>query len=78
MACKRRRANAATQIMAQLPISRLQMPESLRCFVHTVLDFAGPYITVQGRGKRCEKRYSYLFTCLSTRAVHLEMTLIRF
>jgi len=73
MACKRRAAKVATQIMAPLPASRLQMPESLRCFVHTALDFTGPYITVQGCGRRREKRYLCLFTCMSTRAVHLEM-----
>lgn len=73
MACKRRAAKVATQIMAPLPASHLQMPESLRCFVHTALDFTGPYITVQGRGRRREKRYLCLFTCMSTPAVHLEM-----
>jgi len=71
MTCKRRAAKVATQIMAPLPASRLQMLESLRCFVHTALDFAGPYITVQGRGRRREKRYLCLFTCMSTRAVQL-------
>ena len=57
--------------MAPLPTSRLK--PSLRAFVRSAVDFAGPFITVQGRGKRREKRYLCLFTCLSTRAVHLEM-----
>ncbi len=39
----------------------------------TSVDFGGPFITIQGRGKRRAKRYLCLFTCLSTRAVHLEI-----
>ena len=57
--------------MAPLPKSRLK--SSLRTFVRSAVDFAGPFITVQGRGKRREKRYLCLFTCLATRAVHLQM-----
>ena len=57
--------------MAPLPTSRLK--PSLRAFVRSAVDFAGPFVTVQGRGKRREKRYLCLFTCLATRAVHLEM-----
>ena len=57
--------------MAPLPASRLK--SSLQAFTRCAVDFAGPFITVQGRGKRREKRYLCLFTCLATRAVHLEM-----
>ena len=70
-ACKIRKAKAAKQIMAPLPKARLNM--SLRAFDHIAVDFGGPFITVQGRGKRRQKRYLCLFTCLSTRAVHLEL-----
>ena len=69
--CRRRKAKACEQIMAPLPISRLKM--SLRAFTRTAVDFGGPFITVQGRGKRRAKRYLCLFTCLATRAVHLEI-----
>ena len=46
---------------------------SLRAFARSAVDFAGPFIMAQGRGKRREKLYLCLFTCLATRAVHLEM-----
>ena len=71
MECRRRKAKQSTQIMAPLPDIRLTMP--LRAFAHTSVDFGGPFITIQGRGKRREKRYLCLFTCLASRAIHLEM-----
>ena len=45
----------------------------MRAFTKTAVDFAGPFVTVQGRGKRRQKRYLCLFTCMTTRAVHLEL-----
>ena len=66
-----RKAKACQQVMAPLPISRLTT--SLRDFNKTAVDFGGPFITVQGRGKRRLKRYLCLFTCQATRAVHLEV-----
>ena len=59
------------ELMAPLPVSRLK--PSLRAFARSAVDFGGPFITVQGRGKCREKGYLCLFTCLATRAVHLEM-----
>ena len=55
--------------MAPLPLSRLKT--SLRAFTRTSVDYGGPFTTIQGRGKRRQKRYLCLFTCLATRAVHL-------
>jgi hypothetical protein len=46
MECKRRTTKSATQIMAPLPMSRLQMPEPLRSFAHTAVDFGGLWWTV--------------------------------
>ena len=57
--------------MAPLPLSRLKT--SLRAFARTSVDYGGPFTTIQGRGKRRQKRDLCLFTCLATRAVHLEM-----
>ena len=69
--CRRRKAKAGQQKMAPLPLARVQT--SLRAFTRTSVDFGGPFIIIQGRGKRREKRYLCLFTCLATRAVHLEI-----
>jgi len=57
--------------MAPLPLNRLKT--SLKAFTRSAVDFAGPFITIQGRGKQREKRYLCLFTCLASRAVHLEI-----
>ena len=69
--CRQRKSKACEQIMAPLPLSRLE--SSFRAFTRTAVDFGGPFITVHGRWKRREKRYLCLFTCLATRAVHLEI-----
>ena len=69
--CRRRRANPVKQVMAPLPRIRLKLP--LRAYARTAVDFAGPFITVQGRGRQRTKRHLCLFTCLLSRAVHLEM-----
>ena len=71
MECRRRKGKPCEQIMAPLPLSRLKT--SLRTFSRTAVDFGGPYITVQGQGKSRQKRYLCLFTCLATRAIHLEI-----
>ena len=69
MQCRRRKATPAKQIMAPLPELRTRM--SLRAFSQTSVDFGGPFITNQGRGKTRQKRYLCLFACLATRAIHL-------
>ena len=57
--------------MNTLPEIRLKL--SLKAFVCVAVDFAGPFATIQGQGKRRTKRYLCLFTCLLSRAVHLDM-----
>ena len=69
--CQRRKAKAAKQIMAPLPQIRLRF--SLRAFAQTAVDYGGPFITVQGRRTRRQKRYLCLFTCSATREAHLKM-----
>jgi len=56
------------QIEAQLPSDRVKASKP---FAVTGIDFAGPlYIKV---GNNMHKAYITLFTCASTRAVHLEL-----
>ena len=69
--CKKKKAEAATQIMAPLPDVRLSLP--WQAFSKTAVDFGGPFIIAQGRGKKRVKRYMYLFSFLFKRAVHIEM-----
>ena len=63
--------NLPKQIMAPIPLIRLWL--SLRLFAQTAVDFGGPFVTIQGRRSRRQKQYLCFFTCLATRAVHLEM-----
>ena len=60
------------QMMAPLPQARIELP--LKAFDRVGVDYGGPFLTKQGRGKTRAKRYLCLFTCLATRAVHLEMS----
>ena len=70
--CIKNKAKPINQIMALLPDNRPSIP--FRAFTRIAIDFAGPFVTIQGRGKKRNKRYLCLFTCLACRAVHLEMT----
>ena len=54
-------------------IAPFKVKQSLRYFTRTAVDYACLFITLQGRGKRQQKRYLCLFTCLATRAVYLEI-----
>ena len=57
--------------MTPLPSIRLRMP--LKAFARMAVDYGGPFLTIQERGKQKTKRYLCLFTCLTSRAVHLEV-----
>ena len=67
--CKMQRAKPAPPMMASLPKPRVEPFKP--AFTNIGLDFFGPFVVVIGR--RREKRWACLFTCLATRAVHLEM-----
>ena len=69
--CKICKTKAAGQIMAPLPNIRLALP--LQAFSKCAVDFGGPLLTKQGRGKKRAKWYLCLFTCLVSHPVHLEI-----
>ena len=52
--------------MADLPKDRLE----LSSFTYSAVDYFGPFFIKEGR--RELKQYGVLFTCMSTRAVHIE------
>nr|XP_049467020.1 uncharacterized protein LOC120956181 [Anopheles coluzzii] len=67
--CKIKKCQPKNPRMAPLPAERLTT--HVRAFSNTGIDYLGPLDVVNGRRK--EKRYVAVFTCLVTRAVHLEV-----
>ena len=67
--CRRLNAQPTYPKMAALPDDRVVGDDPP--FTSTGLDFFGPFEVVNGRKR--EKRYGVVFTCLTSRAIHLEM-----
>ena len=67
--CRRLQARPGEQKMADLPFDRASPDEPP--FTHVGVDYFGP-IEVK-RGRSLVKRYGVIFTCLVSRAVHLEV-----
>jgi hypothetical protein len=65
--CRKLRSAPVGQKMGELPPDRL---EAGPAFTYVAVDYFGPYYIKQGRSEI--KRYGVLFTCLNSRAVHLE------
>ena len=67
--CRRRKAETLSPMMSDLPKERrsLQKPP----FTMTGVEYFGPLFKTVRRSS--EKRWGFLFTCLTTRAVHLEV-----
>ena len=69
MGCRNRRAAPSSQIMSPLPRARVEGGQRLFTVVGT--DFMGPILTKCQRNSL--KRYCCIFTCLASRATHLEI-----
>ena len=67
--CKRINSRSVNQHMADLPKTRLQIHEPP--FSHVGVDYFGPHLVKMKRS--VVKRYGRLFTCMTTRAIHLEV-----
>jgi hypothetical protein len=69
MICRKYQGKPMTQLMADLPSSRVEGDVSP--FTHIGVDYFGPFSIIHGR--KSEKRYGVIFTCMSSRAVHIEV-----
>ncbi|XP_033100193.1 uncharacterized protein LOC117103697 [Anneissia japonica] len=67
--CKKYQAKPVQQIMADLPADRIT--DNKPPFTFVGIDYFGPIDVKQGRSR--VKRYGCIFTCLVSRAVHLEL-----
>lgn len=67
--CRLRKAQPHSPVAGQLPIDRIT--PYVPVFTYTGLDYFGPVSVTIGRRK--ENRWIALFTCLTVRAVHMEL-----
>lgn len=70
--CARHNAVVRKQLMGDLPKARVT---PARPFLHSGVDFAGPYDILQskGRGAKVNKAYIAIFICMATKAIHIEL-----
>ena len=71
MHCRQRYEKPGSQKMADLPPSRLQI--DTHPFAYCGVDYFGPLLVKQRRSQ--VKRYGCLFTCLTSRAIHIEVAM---
>ena len=67
--CKKRNSTVGRQLMADLPAGRLQIHKP--SFFSVGIDYFGAFLIKQKRS--LVKRYGCVFTCLTTRAIHIEV-----
>ena len=70
--CREMAHKTEEQLMADLP--DLRLAPHTPPFYYTSCDYFGPYNVKIGRNKQM-KHYGVIFTCLNTRAVHLELAM---
>ena len=70
LVCRRFNVRRGQQLMADLPSDRLTPDDPP--FTHVGIDFFGPLYVKRGRS--ILKHYGCLFTCLTMRATHIEVT----
>ena len=58
-ACIRRKAKCAKQIMAPLSRALNRLKLSLRAFTRTAVDFGGPFVSIQGRGRQRQTLFMF-------------------
>ena len=69
--CRKHKASTIQPIMSDLPVELERLRYKQPPFNHTGVDYFGPlYVPVR---RSTEKRWGFLFTCLITRAVHLQI-----
>ena len=66
--CRKVRSKPQVQKMAELPADRCEVSAP---FTYSAMDFFGPFYVKEGR--KVLKSYGCLFTCLASRAVHIEV-----
>ena len=73
--CKRRVVKPVAPLMADLTTERLSIRQ--QPFTYTRVDYSGPIYVKLSRKTRSNqaiaKRYGVIFTCLTVRAVHIEL-----
>ncbi|KAK3737845.1 hypothetical protein QZH41_004783 [Actinostola sp. cb2023] len=65
--CRKFRAPLQQQKMADLPEDRIEPSPP---FTYSAVDYFGPFVIKEGRKEM--KRYGVLFTCMASRAIHVE------
>ena len=70
--CRVQRGALGSQKMADLPADRMSAEATEAPFTYCGVDMFGPFKVKEGRKEH--KRYCALFTCFSSRAVHVEVT----